>query len=158
MKDRIILDLCGGIGSWSRPYKERGYDVRLITLPDYDVTDEATVRYCLSLKVHGILCATPCEVWGVMGNCRWQKRTKDDVYLHARILVNNLRIIYESNPKWWCIENPSGKMEKFLGKPRFSFHPNEYGANYKKKTLLWGRFNSPTPPCLKKARGLIKII
>lgn len=37
--DKIILDLCGGSGSWSRPYKEAGYDVRLITLPDYDVLD-----------------------------------------------------------------------------------------------------------------------
>lgn len=25
--DKIILDLCGGTGSWSRPYKEAGYDV-----------------------------------------------------------------------------------------------------------------------------------
>jgi ubiquinone/menaquinone biosynthesis C-methylase UbiE len=29
---KIILDLCGGTGSWSRPYKEAGYDVRNITL------------------------------------------------------------------------------------------------------------------------------
>ena len=36
-KDKIILDLCGGTGAWSRPYKEAGYDVRNITLPDYDV-------------------------------------------------------------------------------------------------------------------------
>jgi hypothetical protein len=34
---RIILDLCGGTGSWSKPYQEAGYDVRIITLPDYDV-------------------------------------------------------------------------------------------------------------------------
>lgn len=34
---KIILDLCGGTGSWSKPYKEAGYDVRLITLPEYDV-------------------------------------------------------------------------------------------------------------------------
>jgi len=26
--DRIILDLCGGTGAWSLPYKEAGYDVR----------------------------------------------------------------------------------------------------------------------------------
>src|SRR3990167_8849528 len=37
MKDRVILDLCGGTGSWSKPYKEAGYDVRVITLPDNDV-------------------------------------------------------------------------------------------------------------------------
>lgn len=37
-KNKIILDLCGGSGSWSRYYKEAGYDVRVITLPEYDVT------------------------------------------------------------------------------------------------------------------------
>lgn len=26
----IILDLCGGTGSWSKPYAEAGYDVRII--------------------------------------------------------------------------------------------------------------------------------
>jgi len=34
---KIILDLCGGTGAWSRPYKEAGYDVRVITLPEHDV-------------------------------------------------------------------------------------------------------------------------
>ena len=34
---KIILDLCGGTGSWSKPYKENGYDVRVITLPEHDV-------------------------------------------------------------------------------------------------------------------------
>ena len=37
MKNKIILDLCGGTGAWSKPYKEDGYNVRNITLPDYDV-------------------------------------------------------------------------------------------------------------------------
>ena len=37
MKRKIILDLCGGTGSWSKPYKEAGYDVRLVTLPGNDV-------------------------------------------------------------------------------------------------------------------------
>ena len=34
---KIILDLCGETGAWSAPYKEAGYDVRVITLPDYNV-------------------------------------------------------------------------------------------------------------------------
>lgn len=25
---KIILDLCGGTGSWSKPYRDAGYDVR----------------------------------------------------------------------------------------------------------------------------------
>jgi len=35
--DRIILDLCGGTGAWSKPYKEAGYQVINVTLPEYDV-------------------------------------------------------------------------------------------------------------------------
>ena len=36
---KIILDLCGGTGSWSKPYRAAGYDVRVITLPRYNLFD-----------------------------------------------------------------------------------------------------------------------
>lgn len=36
-KNKIILDLCGGTGSWSKPYRDAGYDVKVITLPQYNV-------------------------------------------------------------------------------------------------------------------------
>lgn len=32
MNNKIILDLCGGTGSWSRPWELNGYDVRVIAL------------------------------------------------------------------------------------------------------------------------------
>jgi hypothetical protein len=35
--NKIILDLCGGTGSWSNFYKQNGYDVRVLTLPEHDV-------------------------------------------------------------------------------------------------------------------------
>ena len=51
---KIILDLCGGTGSWSHPYKDAGYDVRVITLPE-------DIRFSKPCKnVHGILAAPPC--------------------------------------------------------------------------------------------------
>ena len=56
--EKIILDLCGGTGSWSRFYKEAGYDVRVITLPKYDV-----LTYQPPENVYGILAAPP--VYGV---------------------------------------------------------------------------------------------
>ncbi len=33
-RDKIILDLCGGSGRWSKPYADAGYNVRVITWPD----------------------------------------------------------------------------------------------------------------------------
>jgi len=33
---KIILDLCGGTGSWSKPYKDNGYDVRIIDYNEWN--------------------------------------------------------------------------------------------------------------------------
>lgn len=41
---KIIIDLCGGTGSWSAPYKANGYDVRVITLPEYDLLERTTIE------------------------------------------------------------------------------------------------------------------
>lgn len=45
--NKIILDLCGGTGSWSKPYKDAGYDVKVITLPDNDVRLYAPPEKCI---------------------------------------------------------------------------------------------------------------
>ena len=34
-------------------------------------------------------------------------------------------------------------MQKFLGKPRWTFDPYHYGLPYHKKTHLWGTFTMP---------------
>lgn len=54
-----------------------------------------------------------------------------------------MRIILISNPKFWCLENPIGRLVNYLGKPKMYFHPYEYGDPYTKKTCLWGQFNIP---------------
>ncbi|KKK87986.1 hypothetical protein LCGC14_2747780, partial [marine sediment metagenome] len=61
-KDKIILDLEGGTGAWSKPYGDAGYGVKNITLPYWDLTDERTVEYCCGLDVYGILFALDCTV------------------------------------------------------------------------------------------------
>lgn len=60
MNNKIILDLCGGTGSWSEPYKEAGYDVRIITLPEHDVC-----TYEPPKNVYGILAAPPCTEFSI---------------------------------------------------------------------------------------------
>jgi hypothetical protein len=141
--NKIILDLCGGTGAWSNPYRIAGYQVYNITLPKHDLTKEDILQYCTGLKPYGILCAIDCTIWANSG-ARWFKdRKPEEVFYHAKLLVHCLRIIYESNPVFWCIENPVGKMREFLGKPRLIFDPCEFGDPYTKKTYLWGKFNIP---------------
>lgn len=59
-KDKIILDLCGGTGSWSKPYFEAGYNVINITLPEHDVRD-----YIPPDNIYGILAAPPCTMFSL---------------------------------------------------------------------------------------------
>lgn len=148
MNNHIILDLCGGTGAWSRPYKEAGYDVRLVTLPEYDVS-----CYVPPERVWGILAAPPCTHFSF---CRTNAKSSRDLRGGVKVVSDCLRIIWESqymigndaskkSPlKFWALENPYyGMLKWFLGKPSFIFSPYQFGDPVKKKTALWGNFNIP---------------
>ncbi len=73
---KVIFDLCGGTGSWSKPYKDAGYDVRRV---DID-TNRIDVRLMElpAQAIHGVLAAPPCTVFANSG-ARWT-RTDDQIY------------------------------------------------------------------------------
>lgn len=55
-----------------------------------------------------------------------------------------LRIIKHCKPTFWVIENPStGRLKNFLGNPKFTYEPWEFGSPWTKRTALWGEFNAP---------------
>lgn len=135
---KIILDLCGGTGSWSRPYKEAGYDVRLITLPEHDVR-----LYKSPENVYGILAAPPCTEFSFAKHFHGKGKYTHDYLKGLEIVSACVRIILTAKPKFWCLENPKGYLRQWLGKPVYTFEPYFYGDNYQKKTDLWGSFNIP---------------
>ncbi len=158
MNKKMILDLCGGTGSWSRPYKEAGYDVEVLTLPAWDVTKvefesnamefiRQDTHYldtkCVLYKdIYGILAAPPCTEFSIAkGN---QPRN-----LEAALEVVNscIRIIHscrlKGNLKFWALENPRGLLRQFLGIPHFTFEHWEYGNEQIKPTDIWGYFKEP---------------
>lgn len=138
-KDKIILDLCGGTGSWSKPYKEAGYDVRLITLPKYDVRE-----YIPPENVYGILAATPCDEFSIAKYFHGKGGYTHDFKKGLEVCAACCRIILFSKPKFWAIENPAnGMLKRWLGKPDYIFNPWQFGHPYQKMTALWGSFNKP---------------
>jgi len=146
---RIILDLCGGTGAWSAPYRESGYDVRLVTLPDCDVRD-----YIPPEHVHGILAAPPCDHFSVSGAQYWKAKDADGRTKEALSIVNAcLEIIKKTNPVWWVMENPVGRLRKWVGPPVMTFNPCDYGDPYTKKTLLWGSFRLPVKNPVEPVRA-----
>lgn len=151
-EDKIILDLCGGTGSWSKPYKEAGYDVRLITLPKYDVRE-----YIPPKDVYGILAATPCEEFSIAKHFHGKGNYKHNFIKGLEVCSACCRIILTSKPKFWAIENPAnGLLKKWLGKPVYIFSPWQFGEPYQKLTALWGEFNIPEEIVKEKPTGLKK--
>ncbi len=149
---KIILDLCGGTGAWSRPYKEAGYDVRLITLPDYDVC-----TYAPPENVYGILAAPPCTEFSIAKHFHGKGNYSHDFKLGLEVCSACCRIILTCKPAFFAIENPAnGLLKKWLGKPDYVFSPWQFGHPYQKQTALWGRFNNPKETVQEKPAGIKK--
>ena len=138
MKDRIILDLCGGTGAWSRPYTEAGYDVRLVTLPVQDVR-----LYRAPENVHGILAAPPCTHFSRAGAQHWKAKGEEALLDGLAVVDACMRIVWRSQPMWWALENPIGRIKDYLGEPVYKFDPWQFGDPWTKRTWLWGRFIAP---------------
>lgn len=140
---KIILDLCGGTGAWSQPYKDAGYDVRVITQPLHDVA-----TYHPPQNVYGIFAAPPCTMFSM---ARSIAKTPRDLRGAMETVHHCLRIIWEAQYdgkrlEFWALENPKGRLRWFLGKPVLTFNPYDFGDAYRKPTDIWGNFN----PELKK--------
>lgn len=168
MKDdvKIILDLCGGTGSWSRPYKDAGYTVHVITLPDYSVADwwladnGRLLRFRRNsprkdgmsflevpvANVYGILAAPPCTQFSI---ARTRAKIPRDLQGGMATVEACMRLIWhvqaykDGKLQFWAIENPVGLLRRFLGRPQFSFKQWEYGDGRDKPTDIWGFFNHP---------------
>ena len=145
-----IISLCDYSGSWSAPYREAGYDVRQV-----DLKHGGDVRLfeALPYPVRGVLAAPPCTHLSASG-ARWWKGKGEAALLEAMAVVDAcLRIVAVHSPLWWVLENPAGRLSRFLGAPAMTFDPADYGDPYTKRTLLWGRFNHPLKRPVEATEG-----
>jgi hypothetical protein len=149
-KTKIILDLCGGTGAWSRPYKEAGYDVRLITLPEYDVCTYQPLE-----SVYGILAAPPCTEFSLA-----KSDSPRDFESAMKVVDACLNIIWKcrikNKFKFWAMENPRGFLRQFLGVPYYTFEQWQFGEKAVKATDIWGYFNEPASIVKIKPEGLTR--
>jgi len=137
--NKIILDLCGGTGSWSRPYAEAGYDVRLVTLPENDIRNFSPPE-----NVYGILAAPPCTEFSIAkGSKPRDFRGSMEIVKKCLEIVWSCRL--NGSLVFWGIENPRGFLRQFLGIPHFTFEHWQYGDLQIKPTDIWGYFHEPAP-------------
>lgn len=156
---KIILDLCGGTGSWAKPYKDAGYDVRTITWPQYDVTmtsiGKGKIHFCdpngkplLQIdtdKVYGILAAPPCTHFSMARTRAKTPRNLKNAMETVNACIEIIQACQHDGKRlaFWALENPKARLRWFLGRPPFTFNPYEFGDRHRKPTDLWGNFNDP---------------
>lgn len=161
MKPKIILALCELSGNGSRFYREAGYDVR-----QFDIQKDPTHDVCLlpyiEEPVHGILAWPPCTEFAGSG-ARWWA-TKDPRLLKDALAIVDacLRAVLIYKPAWWALENPVGRLPRFIGPYRMTFNPFEYGGwieggeetdAYSKRTCMWGNFVIPEKRPVPNTQG-----
>lgn len=158
---KTILSLFDHSGRWSDPYKNNGYEVIKVDIKDgkdcllFPSSMSDTPRFprdfndIRNLDIYGILAAPPCTVFSGSGACR--ARSDDQMRQGLSLVDCCFRIVWATKPKFWAIENPVGKLVKFIGDYQFKFDPYEFAGwsddpdedRYTKKTCLWGSFNVP---------------
>ena len=132
---KIILHLCADTGSDSYPYRLNGYEVICIG------KDIGVENYHPPKDVYGIFANPPCTNFSSVRTSAKIPRNEEE---GMRLVKECQRIISECNPVFWVIENPAtGLLKKYLGQPRFTYQPWEFGSPWSKKTALWGKFNIP---------------
>lgn len=154
-ESKIILDLCGGTGAWSKPYLEAGYDVRLITLPGDDVRN-----YELPLNVYGILAAPPCNCFSRVAARWWERQDSEGKTAEAIEVFRACYKLCQQAKQFWALENPPGRQADLmpeLPRPSWQFQPYYFGDDWVKQTYLWGKFNMPFPTAICKPQETIRM-
>ena len=167
------VELFAGTGSFSRAAEKRGYSVYRVEhkpIEGYPVELEQDIMTLnwRDLPQSDILWASPpCEGFSVAAIGRhWHKfpdgrvcPKHDTATLGVELLRHTMRLIVDTTPEWWFIENPRGMMRKVFDQyaeeeglfpyTRHTVTYCQYGDTRMKPTDIWTNADwwEPKPPC-----------
>lgn len=114
-------------------------------------------------NVWGVLAAPPCTHFTNASSRLWKTYDADgrfDLSLSLVTKTFDLVEAWKDTVRLFALENPPGRLRRFIGAPGAYFHPFEYAGylnddirfsenywtsnRYAKKTCLWGNFEMPT--------------
>lgn len=160
-----VIDLFSGLGGFSQAFVDRGHDVerydfepKFKEIPHTMTIDILDMTPIDLEHADIILASPPCNHFSVMSNhYHWPKNVPTKGTLEQIELIKyTIRIIKESQTKYWILENPRGMLRRAIGKPQMTTFWAAWGAPFLKPTDLWGVF----PPidwrikdCAKWARA-----
>jgi len=142
-----VIDLFAGLGGFSQAFEQHPdwevvtveiqerfkpdiqadvLDLRLGDLPDADV----------------ILASPPCTTLSIAGNHTDHyvdgEPHSEEAKEHVALAYHTVGLIRAKSPDYWFLENPRGRMRRYLGKPTGEITLCPYGYDWQKPTDLWG--------------------
>lgn len=148
MSEYAVLDLFCGLGGFSQAFEDSDrWDVTTVDIeerfdPDItaDVFDLRPSDFDSEFDV--VLASPPCTTLSVAGN-------QTDHYLngepntatakdHIALAYHTVGLINGLSPRFWFLENPRGRMRRYLNDPKATVTYCQYGFNWQKPTDLWG--------------------
>lgn len=163
---KTILSLFDYSGSWSKPYKDYGYNVITIDIKRgediFELLPLAIEDHLEGNSVYGLLADPPCTDFASSGARHFKaKEIQPSSYNNPRTLQFNntiehsifmvlsvLFLVELLRPVFWAMENPVGTLNTHIPELKkygpWYFQPCDFGDPYTKKTGLWGVFNKPS--------------
>lgn len=155
--DRLCIDLCSGLGGFSRAFVNAGWEVvtvdidpkfkptvlHTVTLP-YEAYGEI-LRYCVKpLEEYSkvvVLASPPCQAFSIANAQAWVDTIPEGLQVATGCLIL-IRAFMRARDQVgkdtaFCLENPRGRMRWFLGRPKSVIRLKDYGKATRKPTDLW---------------------
>ena len=135
MKRLRVFDGCTEFGSETQAFRDRGHEVVTLGM-EGDVDIKCDIRQFHTDEHYDFMILhPPCTEFSLanyrLGACK--NRNPD-----MSIVDACFRLVRESMPDYWLIENPKGCLRYFIGKPAYEIKYSDYGFPSMKPTDLWG--------------------
>ena len=153
---KLCIDLCCGLGGFSQAFMEDAdWEVIRIDISDKlnanIIADICDLPLKENLKPDVLLMSPPCERFSI-ANSRWPQHGIGE----AMTLVGAcLEAVIWLKPKYWCLENPKGRLRWFMPwQPASTINLGDYGCKIMKPSDLWGNIPLGLVPNVGTVKGI----
>lgn len=148
----VIVSLCDRSGNALRPWWKARYECWAVDV-EAGWTVEGVERFVCDVRtwvppvgrVEGVMCWPPCTAFASVGAGWWERKGVAALLEGLSVVDACVRLCERLRPRWWFLENPHGRLSRYLGQPGYVFQPWEYGDPWSKQTCIWsgGEFRMP---------------
>jgi len=142
-----VIDLFCGLGGFSSSFEESPeWDVFTVDIearfnPDKQA-DVLDLRPSDLPEAKVILASPPCTTLSIAGNHTDHyvngEPHSEEAKEHVALAYHTVGLIEALAPDYWFLENPRGRMRRYLGEPTGTVTLCQYGYDWQKPTDLWG--------------------